>query len=102
MTTANYYVLPEPLVPDQRLTEERPWVATRSSFTRPSVEAEPEARLWKICAEAVSPQLSGFERIALLVFGASAVSAFACCAFEWFHLFNSGALDHVVRALLAR
>ncbi|MFY9986867.1 MAG: hypothetical protein WAK31_19060 [Chthoniobacterales bacterium] len=103
MTTANYYVLAEPRRFERRLKEEGRGVATKqSSLTRPKVEAEPETRLWKICAEAAPPRLSGFERIALLVFGASAFVALACCAFEWFHLFSSGALEHTVRALLTR
>ena len=98
MTTADFYVLA-----DRELTKERPQVANKQpSFARCKVEAEPETRLWKISAEAASPRLSRFERIALLVFGASAFVALACCAFEWFHLFNSGALDHTVRALLTR
>jgi hypothetical protein len=103
MTTANYYVLPAALVRNQELIEKRSRVATKQpKFIRPNAQAEPEMRLWKICAEAASPRFSGFERIALLALGTSAVFAFACCAFEWSHLFNSGALDQVVRALLTR
>jgi hypothetical protein len=103
MTTANYYVLGEPPQSDQELTEGRPRVATKqSSFTRPKVEAEPETRLWKICAEVATPRLNGFERIAILVFGASAFLSLAFCAFECFHLFSSGALDRIVHAILTK
>lgn len=103
MSTADFYVPAAPLQFDWELTKERARVANKQpSLTRPKVEAEPETRLWKICAEAAPPRLSGFERIALLVFGASAFVALACCAFEWFHLFTSGALEHTVRALLTR
>ena len=103
MTTANYYVLAEPPQSAQELTKDRPRVATKqSSFTQPKVEAEPETRLWKICAEAAPPRLNRFEWIALLVFGASAILSLAFCAFEWFHLFNSGALEQIARAVLTR
>ena len=103
MTTASYYVLAEPPQADQELTKERPRGATRqSSFTRPKVEAKPETRLWKICAEAAPPRLNSFEWIALLVFGASAILSLAFCASEWFHLFNSGALEQIARAILTR
>jgi hypothetical protein len=103
MTTANYYVLAEPPQSDQELTEDWPRVATnQSSFTRPKVEAEPETRLWKICAEVAPPRLNGFDWIAILVFGASAFLSLAFCAFEWFHLFSSGALDQIVHVILTR
>ena len=103
MTTADFHILAEPRRSVRRLKEERPRVAAeQSSLTRPKVEAEPETRLWKVCAEATSPRLSKFEWIAILVFAASALVAMACCTFEWFQLSNSGALDQTVRALLAR
>jgi hypothetical protein len=100
MTTADFSIVAEPLQSDQAL-KERPRVATEPSLlSRPKVEAEPETRLWKVCAEATSPRLSRFEWIAILVFAASALVAMACCTFEWFQLSNSGALDQTVRALL--
>jgi hypothetical protein len=103
MTTANYYILADPPRSAQELTKERSRVATKqASFTRPKVEAEPETRLWKICSEIAPPRLGRFERIALLVFGASAFLSLAFCVFEWFHLSNSGALDQIVRAILTR
>jgi hypothetical protein len=103
MTIANYYVLAEPLKSDRKLREEQPWVGTEQlSPTRPKIEAEPEARLWKICAEAAPPRLRVFEWIALLVFGVSGIVVLACCVFEWFQLSNSRSLDQVVRALLTR
>jgi hypothetical protein len=103
MTTANFYIVAEPPRSAQELTKERPWVATKkSSFTRPKVEAEPETHLWRICSEVARPRLTRFEWIALLVFGASAFLSLAFCAFEWFHLSNSGALEQIVRAILAR
>jgi hypothetical protein len=103
MTTSNYYVLADFPRSAQELTKERPRVATKqSSLTRPTVEAEPETRLWKICAEVAPPRLNRFETVALLVFGASAFLSLAFCACEWFHLFNSGALDQIVRAILTR
>src|ERR1700745_2986106 len=103
MTTADFYILAEPRRSDRRLKEERAPVATeQSSLTRPKVEAEPETRLWKICAEVAPPRLSRFEWIAILVFGASAFVALTCCVFEWLQLSSSGSLDQVVRALLTR
>lgn len=101
--TANYYVLAEPLKSDRELREEQPWVATEQlSFTRSKIEAEPEARLWKICAEAAPPRLNLFEWIALLVFGVSGIVVLACCVFEWLQLSNSSSLDQIVRALLTK
>jgi hypothetical protein len=103
MTTADFYIQTEPRRSDWRLKEERPRVATEpSSLRRLEVKAEPETRLWKICAQAASPRLSRFERIAVLIFAASALLAMACCTFEWCRLSNSGALDQTVRALLTR
>ena len=103
MTTADFYILAEPRRSERRLKEERARVlAEQPSLSRPKVEAEPETRLWKVCAEAASPRFSRFEWIAILVFAASALVAMACCTFEWFQLANSGALDQTVRALLTR
>jgi hypothetical protein len=103
MTTANFYIVAEPLRSAQKLTKERLRFATKkSSFTQPKVEAEPETHLWKICSEVARPRLARFEWIALLVFGASAFLSLAFSACEWFHLSNSGALEQIVRAILAR
>jgi hypothetical protein len=102
MTTTKFSILAEPVQSDQALTE-RPRVADRRRpSTRPKVETETETRLWKICAKAVSPRLSGVEWIALLLLGAAAFGALACCFSEAFQLFNSGALDETVRGLLTR
>jgi|ERR1700756_2141091 hypothetical protein len=102
MTTANFFILAEPRRSDRRLKEKRSAATEQSLLSRPKAEAEPETRLWKLCAEAASPRLSRFEWIAILVFAASALAAMACCAFEWIQLANSGALDQTVRALLTR
>ena len=103
MTTANYYVLAEPLQSGRELIGKQPWVATEQlAFTRSKIDVEPEARLWKICAEAAPPRLSVFEWMALLVFGVSGIVVIACCVFEWFQLSNSSSLDLIVRALLTR
>jgi cytochrome c-type biogenesis protein CcmH/NrfG len=100
MTTANYYVLAEPV---RELTEERPRTTIeRLSVKRREIEAKPETRLWKICAEAATPRLGVLERTALFVFAVSAIFGLACCVFEWFQLSNSGSLEQVVRALLTR
>jgi hypothetical protein len=101
--TANYSILADPPRSALELTKERPRLATKQSlFTRPKAEAVPETRLWKICAEVAPQRLSRIEWIALLFFGASAFLSLAFCAFEWFHLSNSGALDQIVRAILTR
>lgn len=103
MTTADFYILAEPRRSDRRLKEKRSPAATEQSLlSQPKAEAEPETRLWKLCAEAASPRLSRFEWIAILVFAASALAAMACCSFEWIQLAKSGALDQTVRALLTR
>jgi hypothetical protein len=103
MTTADFFILAEPRRSDRRLKEERARVAMeQSSLRRPKVEAEPETRLWKVCAESAYPALSRIEWIAILVFAASALVAMACCACEWFQLSTGGALEQTVRALLNR
>jgi hypothetical protein len=103
MTTVNYYVLAESLQSDRELREEHPWVATEQlSFTQSKIEAEPEARLWKICAGVAPQRLTVFEWIALLVFGVSAIFVLAYCVFEWVQLSDSNSLDQIARALLSR
>ena len=101
--TANYYVLADPPRSPQELTKERPRLAAKqSSLSRAKVEAAPETRLWKICAEVDPQRLSKIEWIALLFFAASTLLSLAFCAFEWLHLSNSGALDQITRAILTR
>ena len=103
MTTTDFYVPAAPLQSDQELREEPRRIAIKQpSLTPPRIEAEPERRLWKICAQAAPPRLGAAEWIALLLFGASAICILACCVFEWLQLSNSGSLDQVVRALLTR
>ena len=52
MARANLYVLAKLLHPDQGMKEENRAATRRPVVTRPKAEAEPEARLWKVCAEA--------------------------------------------------
>jgi hypothetical protein len=67
MTTTNLYIVAEPLQADQGL-KERPRVATgQQSFAESKVETEPEKRLWKVCAKAASPRVSGLEWLAFLL-----------------------------------
>jgi hypothetical protein len=100
MTTANFYVLTEPF---KELTKERsPVAAEKTSPKRREIEAQPETRLWKICAEAAPPRLSIFEWTMLLVFAVSAILGLAWCLFEWVQMSNTGSLEQVVRALLTR
>jgi len=101
--TANYYVLADPPRSAKELTKERPRsTAKPSPLSRSKVEAAEETRLWKICAEVDPQRLSKIEWIALLFFAASTLLSLAFCAFEWFHLADSGALDHITRAILTR
>jgi hypothetical protein len=102
MARANSYVLAKPLHSDQGLKEENRAATRRPVVTRSKAEAEPEARLWKVCAEAASPRLGGFEWVAFLVFGALALGALAYCFSELFQFLTSGALDQTVHALLTR
>jgi hypothetical protein len=102
MTTTDFYIGTRPVQPGQG-QKERPRVATRQPPSkRAKVEKEPEARLWKVCAEVASLRLSGFERTAFLLLGASALGALVSCFSEFFHLLSSGGLDDTVRALLAK
>jgi hypothetical protein len=96
-TTTNFQILAKPLEFRQGLREERQAKPAQRSLGQCKAETEPEARLWKLCAEAAPPRLSGAEWIALLLLGASALAALAFCFSEWLHLFNSGALDQTVR-----
>jgi len=102
MAAANFHILAKTLQSDQGLKEQNRVAIRQPWFTRPKAVAEPEARLWKVCAETASPRLSGFEWIAFLLFGALALGTLAYCFSELFHLLNSGALDQTVRALLTR
>ena len=101
-TTANFTILAEPLESHRGSKDERRAGAGPRPLSRSKAETEPEARLWKLCAEAASPRLSGVEWVALALFGASALAALTFSFSEWFHLFNTGALDQTVRALLSR
>jgi hypothetical protein len=66
------------------------------------LEAEPEARLWKICAEVASPRLSGFELVVFLLFGALSLVAMASCFSGMFQLLNGDVLEQTVRALVGQ
>jgi hypothetical protein len=101
-TTANFTILVEPLESHQGLKDKRQAAAGPRPLSRSKAETEPESRLWKLCAEAAFPRLSGAEWVALLFLGTSALAALALCLSESFHLFSTGALDQTVRALLAR
>jgi hypothetical protein len=98
MTTADFYIVAKPVQSDQG---QRPGVATGQPFFAASkVETEPETRLWKVCAMAASPRISGLEWVAFLLLGVSALGALAYGFSESFQLFNSGALDQTMCALL--
>lgn len=102
MATANFYALAKPLQSDQGLEEERHAATRRLSVTGDKAEAEPEARLWKVCAEAASPQFTLLELAAFLLLGVLSLGAVVYCVSELFQLLNSGALDQAVRMLLTR
>ena len=102
MSTANIYLLGEPLQSDQGLKEQNSVAMRRLPVAGAKAEGEPESRLWKVCADAASPRLSGLEFAAFFLFGVLALSALAYCFSELFHVLNSGALDETVRALLRR
>jgi len=102
MTTANFHVLAKPLQPDQGRNEQPRVASGQPSFARPKVEAEPEARLWKVCAEEASSRLGALEWMMLLFFGVLALGAVGFCFSELFDLLSSGALEQTVRALLTR
>jgi hypothetical protein len=102
VTTANFHVLAKPLQPDQGLKEQQRVATEQPSFARPKVEAEPEARLWKVCAETASPRYGALERMTFLLLGVPALGAAGFCFAELFQLINSGALDQTVRALLTK
>jgi len=102
MSTANFYVLAKPMQSAQGLQEQHRAKTGKRSFRRSLVEAEPEARLWKICAEVASPRLSGFELVVFLLFGALSLVAIAYCFSGLFQLLNGDALEQTVRVLLGK
>jgi hypothetical protein len=102
MATANFYILEKPLQSDRALKEQIRVETGQPSFTRPKAEGEPEARLWRVCAEAASPWLSGFEWIAFLLLGASTFGALGYCFTASFHFLTMDALDQTVRAFLTK
>jgi hypothetical protein len=102
MSTANFYILAKPLQPDQGIKEWNAAATGQASFTLPKAEAEPEARLWKVCTAAVSPRFSVLESFAFLLFGALSLAALACCFSELLQFLSSGALNQTVHALLTR
>jgi hypothetical protein len=102
MSTANLYILAKPLLSDKRKKQQSRVATRKLSVVRSKAETEPEARLWKVCAEAASPRLGAIEWIAFPFIGALALGALACSFSESFRLLNSGALDQTVRALLTR
>jgi hypothetical protein len=102
MATANFYLLAKPLQPDQRLKQQNRIATGQASFAPPKAEAEPEVRLWKVCAEVASLRFIGLEWVAFLFFGALVLGALACCFSEVFQLLNSGALCDTVGVLLKK
>ena len=100
MATGNFYTLAKPLQSDQRLKEERDAATRRLSVTGDKAEAEPEARLWKVCAEAAAPQFTVLELAAFLLFGVLSLGAVVSRFSELFQLLTSGELDQSVHALL--
>jgi hypothetical protein len=102
MATTDFYTLAKPLQPDQRLEEERHAATGRLSVAGDKAEAEPEVRLWKVCAEAVSSQFTALEFVAFLLFGVLSLGAVAYCVSELFQLLTNSALDQAVRVLLTR
>ena len=102
MTTANFYILANTLRPDQGLQEQNRFGTGQPALTGTKTKTEPETRLWKVCAAAVSQRFSIFEWGAFLLFGAVSLGALACCFSELVQLLGSGALDRTVDALLTR
>ena len=102
MSTANFYVLAKPMQSAEGIQEQHRARTGQRSLRRPMLEAEPEARLWKICAEVASPRLSGFELVVFLLFGALSLVAMASCFSGMFQLLNGDVLEQTVRALVGQ
>jgi hypothetical protein len=102
MSTANFYILAKPMQSVQEPQEQHRAKTRQRSFRRPMVVAEPEARLWKVCAELASPRISGFEWVVFLLFGALSLVATASCFSGLFQLLNGDVLEQTVRALLGK
>jgi hypothetical protein len=100
MDMTNFYILAKPLQSDQVAKEEHRVAAGHSSFSRSKAEREPETRLWKVCSEASSPRLSGFEWVAFLVFGSLVLGALVYCFSELCRLLSNDTLEQTVRLLL--
>ena len=102
VNTATLFVPAKPLHLRQGFTEQQGAMTGQRSLIRSKIEEEPEARLWKVCAEVTGSRLNVFEWIAFLLFGVVSVGALVCGFCELLHLLGSGALDQTVRALLTK
>ena len=58
---------------------------------------EPEERLWKLSAQAVSPRFARIELIALILFLTIAIVGVVSCFAELFHLLDNDAIGWIAR-----
>jgi len=62
---------------------------------RPSSIHEPEQRLWKLAAQAVSPKLAMIESFVVVLFLVVALLSVTSCFTGLSHLLNSDAIGHL-------
>ena len=100
MTPTSYFIDPAQLLlqpVEEKDRETKPSFAKASSAraARPSSNAVPEKRLWKLTQRAASTKTTIVELAFLLLVLAVATAAMAGCCTELFHLTQSDAIGHV-------
>ena len=81
-----------PLQPAEKVT---PIAAAEPKKVKPT--CEPEERLWKLSAQAVSPRFARMELFALILFLAIAVVGVVSCFAELFQLLDNDAIGWIAR-----
>ena len=89
-------ILDEPTeLPLQAVEKVTPIAAAETKKVKPT--CEPEERLWKLSAQAVSPRFARIELFALILFLAIAVVGLVSCFAELSQLLDNDAMGWVAR-----
>ena len=82
-------------LPFQRVEKVTPIAAAEPKKVKPV--CEPEERLWKLSAQAVSPRFARIELFALILFLTIAIVGVVSCFAELFHLLDNDAIGWIAR-----
>jgi hypothetical protein len=80
--------------------KESPFANREPKPIRPSSIHEPEQRLWKLSAQAVSSQFAMIEFFVLALFLAAGLTEIISCFAELSHLLDSDAIGHVAMRVI--